>query len=75
MRVPAQTQLRSFSTLLFTLIEDGFAIGFLREQDMIDNARDLVCSGCDGRGCTQFRSHTTEELTKIALGAAKGVRA
>jgi hypothetical protein len=30
-------------TLLFTLIKDGFAIGLLREQDVIENARDFVC--------------------------------
>ena len=75
MSVPAQTQLRSFSTLLFTLIKDSFAIGFLREQGVINDARDLVCGGSDGGGCTQFRSHATEELAEIALGAAKGVRA
>ncbi len=41
--VLAQTRLRSFLTLLFTVIKDGFAIGFLREQYVIDNARDFVC--------------------------------
>jgi hypothetical protein len=50
-------------------------LGFLREQDVMDHARDLVCSGGDGGCCAQFRSHTPEELTEIALGAAKGVRA
>ena len=75
MSVPAQTQLRSLSTLLFTLMEDGFAIGFFREQNVIDDTSDLVGGGSDGGGCTQFRSHATEELTEIAFGAAKRVRA
>src|SRR5579863_4922617 len=74
MSVPAQTQLHSLPALLITLIKNAVAIGFLREQDMIDDARDLMCSGRDGGGCTQFGSHTTEEITKIAFSAAKRVR-
>jgi hypothetical protein len=71
MSIPAQTELRSLPTLLFTLMKDGFAIGFLREQNVINDACDLVGSSGYRGGCAQFRSHTTEEITEIAFSATE----
>ena len=52
-------------------MEDRFGVGFFGEQNMIDNTSDFVRGGRDGGGCAQLRAHSTEELTKIALSAAK----
>jgi len=71
MSILAQTELCSLPTLLFTLMKDGFGIRFLREQNVINDACDLVGSGGYGGGCTQFRSHTTEEITEIAFSATE----
>jgi hypothetical protein len=70
----AQTQLSPLLALLFTLMEDGFAIGFLGEQNMKEDASDLMRGGRDGGGCTQLRAHTTKELAEITFGSTKRER-
>lgn len=73
MSIPAQTELSPLPALLITLIKHAFAIGFLGAQNVIDDARNLMCGGRNDGGRTLFRSHATEEVTEIAFSAAERV--
>jgi hypothetical protein len=38
-------------------MEDGFYIGLFAEQNVTEDASDLVCAGGDGLRCTGFGTH------------------
>jgi serine/threonine protein kinase len=50
-----------------SVVKDRFGIRLFGEQHVIDNSRDFVCRGGNGLRVTEFGSHATEELGKVAF--------
>ena len=63
----------SLTRLLIAMVEDGFCVRLLGQQDVIENPCDFMRGGSDGLGRAQLDSHAPKELNKVTLRAAEGV--
>ena len=59
--------------MLIASVEHGFGVGFFGEQDVVEDATDLVLCRGDGLRSTKLCAHSAEELAEIALGTAQRV--
>lgn len=70
----SEPQFRPFQSLLFTLVESGFAVRFSRAKQVKDDARQLVCNCGNCLGLAELACDAPKEITDVIFGMVIGLR-
>jgi hypothetical protein len=70
----SEPQFRSFQNLLFTSVENGFAVRFSRTKQVEDDARQLVCGCGNCLWLAELTCDAPKELAQVIFGMVEGLR-
>jgi hypothetical protein len=71
----SEPQFRSFQSLLFTLVENGFAVWFSLAKQVKDDARQLVGSRSNRLRLAELACDAPEELPQVVFSMVERLRA